>query len=119
MTDSKFARIGSAKGPASLGAHLLRRTGILSTLLLDQIEPDRQSLSDDFELWLRFVLTPEQAERFGRWSLVDLNGREEFKVRYQRTFDEVGVELLLRDVRRRLDAESNRGTGDHVKGDME
>jgi hypothetical protein len=111
LKDDKTGAIG-ARGPASLGAALLRRTGILTTLLLDQIEPELESVtSSDFELWLRFVLTPEESTRFSDWSCADEAGSRDLQDRFRRARDDNDLENLLRQAQSALAATLSREVG--------
>lgn len=114
MARLKSQRTTKAKGAATLGASLVRRTGILSTLLLDQIESDLEiGAPDAFTLWLCFVLTPEEYARFGDWSPANKAGRQAMEKRYQTARDDDDLEGLLGDVKAAISGAANHGAGEN------
>lgn len=107
LKDSKIAA-GGARGRASLDATLLRRPALLAALLLDQISPELEpAVSSDFELWLRFVLTPEEAAKFRRWLRADQAACRDLQKRFRQARDDADLEILLRRARMVLDMTSS------------
>jgi len=106
------ARAGRKR--ASLSASLVRRPGILAALLIDQVEPDRSIESgsaSEFDLWLRFVLTPDEGARFRRWARGDHTGSQFLRKRFRQARDDMDLEGLLVEVRSVLARNSGRDDG--------
>ena len=107
-------RGGGARRRASLSASLVRRPGVLAALLLDQVEP-RQTAdlgsTGEFDTWLRFVLTPDEAGRFRRWSRGDHAGCQFLRKRFRQARDDLDLEGLLGEVRSVLARISGRDGG--------
>jgi hypothetical protein len=104
---------------ASLSASLVRRPGILAALLLDQVEPDQTAdpgSAGEFDLWLRFVLTPEEAVRFRRWARGDHSGSQFLRKRFRQAHDDLDLEGLLAEVRSVLARSSGRDAGGLIVG---
>ncbi len=105
-------RGGGARRRASLSASLVRRPGILAALLLDQVEPkqtaDPGSIGE-FDIWLRFVLTPDEAARFRRWARGDHAGCQFLRKRFRQARDDLDLEGLLGEVRSVLTRISGAG----------
>lgn len=104
---------------ASLSASLVRRPGILAALLLDQVEPKRTAdpgSVGEFDLWLRFVLTPDEVARFRRWARGDHAGCQFLRKRYRQARDDLDMEGLLAEVQTVLGRLSARDDGGAVLG---
>ncbi len=101
MTRGKPGSKSRPAAQASLSGKLVRRPVVLATLLLDQMaaEPDEGRL-DDFELWLRFVLSPGEATGFQRWSQDNPEEHRDLERQFLALGDENGLDGLLKQVRR-------------------
>jgi hypothetical protein len=112
---------GGTRRRASLSASLVRRPGILAALLLDQVEPkqttDPGSIGE-FDLWLRFVLTPDEVAQFRRWARGDHASCQFLRKRFRQARDDLDLEGLLKEVRSVLARISGRDDGDAVMGAM-
>lgn len=104
---------------ASLSASLVRRPGILAALLLDQVEPgqipDPGSVGE-FDLWLRFVLAPDEVARFRRWARGDHAGCQFLRKRFRQARDDLDLEGLLVEVRSVLARMPGRNSGELAMG---
>lgn len=77
-------------------------TEVLNAYLQHQSQPRPKAnaeLSDEFWLWLRFVLTPEETALFRRWAEQDQMGHNELRKRHRQAHNEHDMEILLRDIR--------------------
>lgn len=104
---------------ASLSASLVRRPGVLAALLLDQVEPKRvvdPGSVGEFDLWLRFVLTPDEAARFRRWARGDHAGCQFLRKRFRQARDDLDLEGLLGEVQTVLARISARDDGGATMG---
>lgn len=112
-------RARGSRRRASLSASLVRRPGILAALLLDQVEPRRTAdpgAAGEFDLWLRFVLTPDEAALFRRWARGDHSGSQFLRKRFRQARDDLDLENLLSEVRLVLSRESGYPAGGMVMG---
>lgn len=106
------------RGRASLSASLVRRPGILAALLVDQVEPKQSAdpgSAGEFDLWLRFVLTPDEVARFRRWARGDHASCQFLRKRFRQARDDIDFEGLLEEVRSVLARISGRD-GDIAMG---
>lgn len=97
---------------ATLSGALVRRPTALATLLLDRVDPAaptaRGGSDAGFALWLRTVLSPDDAAAFRAWARADPTAGRVIRRRFDQAADDGDFETLLRDTRRALAAPRRR-----------
>lgn len=116
--DAIFEKLATAAGPGyrftdplTRAIVLLRNvhrekpsdTEVLNAYLQHQSQPrSKPDANDEFGLWVRFVLTPEDAALFRRWAEQDPMGLHDLRKCYRQARDEHDLEILLRNIQAKL-----------------
>ncbi len=100
-----------------LSGDLVRRPTVLASLLLDRADPALAETTDpsdtDFALWLRMVLSPDEAALFRSWAGANPAPGRAIRRKFDRATDDDDFEALVRETRAALAAipQTGRQTG--------
>jgi hypothetical protein len=113
----------AAARQATLGGDLIRRPTVLAALLLDQADPAETTVDPvpapaapgagrsepNFALWLRMVLSPDEAALFRSWARADPAAGRAIRRKFARATSDDDFEPLVCETRAALAAISRTG----------